>query len=68
MEIGDDKVEKYMIVYGEIYGSQITKEQARNELTALVCFMNAVRTHINNLPTKHLITESNHEFESNQNH
>ena len=45
MEISDEKVEKYREIYQKIYGDIIEKEQARDELTALVCLMNTVRNY-----------------------
>jgi hypothetical protein len=45
MEISDEKVEKYREIYQKIYGDIIETERARDELTALVCLMNAVRNY-----------------------
>ena len=46
MEISQEKVEKYRAIYQRIYGRSIEKGRARDELTALVCLMNAVRNYI----------------------
>ena len=47
MEISDTKVEQYMILYFKKYRKNIDKAQARNELTSLVCLLDAVYKHIN---------------------
>lgn len=47
MQISEEQVEKYIAVYFEVYGKTIEKAQARIELTALVCMLNAVYRHIN---------------------
>jgi hypothetical protein len=48
MQISEDQVEKYITIYVEQYGKTIDKARARNELTALVCMLNAVNRHIIN--------------------
>lgn len=45
MQISDEKVEKYQAIYLEKYGKPIDKSLARDELTSLVCLMEAVRRH-----------------------
>ena len=42
MQISEERVEKYMAIYLEEYGLAIDKAQARIELTALVCYLEAV--------------------------
>ena len=42
MQISDQQVEKYISLYLEEFGRSIDKAQARIELTALVCYMEAV--------------------------
>jgi hypothetical protein len=59
MEISDEKVEKYREVYKEIYGQPIEKGRARDELTALVCLMNAVRNYVGNMNPADISDEKN---------
>jgi hypothetical protein len=42
MQISDEQVEKYMVIYVEEFGHSIDKARARDELTALICYMEAV--------------------------
>jgi len=49
MQISDQKVEQYINLYFKKYGKNIDKAQARAELTSLVCLLDAVYKHINNL-------------------
>ena len=42
MQISDEKVEEYMVLYFEEHGRSIDKAQARTELTSLVCLLEAV--------------------------
>ena len=42
MQISDEQVEKFQAIYLEEYGREIDKAQARIELTALVCYLEAV--------------------------
>ena len=42
MQISDQQVEKYRAIYVEVYGEEIDKARARDELTALVCMLDAV--------------------------
>lgn len=48
MEISEAKVEEYRILYLKKYGKDIDKARARDELTSLVCLLEAVYKHINN--------------------
>jgi hypothetical protein len=47
MQITDEQVEKYIALYFLEYGKVIDKAKAREELTALVCMLNAVYQHQN---------------------
>jgi hypothetical protein len=47
MQISDKKVEEYQILYFKKYGKDIDKAHARDELTSLVCLLEAVYKHIN---------------------
>jgi len=49
MEIKDKQVEKYMTLYSEKYGKSIDRVHARDELTSLVCLLDAVYKQINKL-------------------
>ena len=49
MQISDQQVNRYMAIYLEEYGQTIDKAHAREELTALVCMLNAVYRHDNKL-------------------
>ncbi|MFA6397494.1 MAG: hypothetical protein WDK96_01440 [Candidatus Paceibacterota bacterium] len=42
MQISEEQIEKYMAVYLEEFGHPVDKARARDELTALVTYMNAV--------------------------
>ena len=42
MQISDAQIEKYMSIYLETYGRPIDRAQAREELIALVCLLEAV--------------------------
>ncbi len=42
MQISEEQVKKYVAVYLKEYGKPIDKTRARDELTALVTYMNAV--------------------------
>ena len=42
MQITEEQVEKYIVLYVEEYGQEIDKARARDELTSLVCLLNAV--------------------------
>jgi hypothetical protein len=59
MEISNEKVEKYCEVYEEIYGQPIEKGRARDELTALVCLMNAVRNYAGSMNPADINNEEN---------
>ena len=47
MQISDEKIEKYIQIYFEIYGKKIGRDQAFSELLALVTFMNCTYKEIN---------------------
>lgn len=47
MQISDEKVGQYMELYLKKYGKPIDKVRARDELTSLVCLLEAVYKHIN---------------------
>jgi hypothetical protein len=47
MEINDEQVKKYIILYLQKYGKDIGKARARDELTSLVCLLNAVYKQLN---------------------
>jgi hypothetical protein len=47
MEINDEQVKKYMILYLQKYGKDINKARARDELTSLVCLLDAVYKQLN---------------------
>lgn len=47
MQISDKKVEEYQILYLKKYGKSIDKSHARDELTSLVCLLEAVYKHVN---------------------
>ena len=47
MEISDLKVEQYIALYLKKYGDVIDKARARNELTSLICLLEAVYKHNN---------------------
>jgi hypothetical protein len=47
MQISNQKVEEYQILYFKKYGKDIDKAHARDELTSLVCLLEAVYKHIN---------------------
>ena len=47
MQISDLKVEQYQALYLKKYGAVIDKARARDELTSLVCLLDAVYKHIN---------------------
>jgi hypothetical protein len=47
MQISDEHVEKYIALYLSEYGKTIDKVKAREELTALLCMLNAVYQHQN---------------------
>jgi hypothetical protein len=51
MQITEDRVSQYMELYLKEYGIPIDKVQARNELTSLVCLMEAVYKFNNKLNT-----------------
>lgn len=42
MQISNEQVDKYIAIYVEEYGKTIDKARARDDLTALVCYMEAV--------------------------
>lgn len=47
MQISDEKVEQYIALYLKKYGQSIDKVRAKDELTSLVCLLEAVYQHIN---------------------
>ena len=47
MQVEDTKVEEYQALYLKKYGQSIDKARARDELTSLVCLLEAVYQHIN---------------------
>ena len=47
MQISDEKVEQYVNLYFKKYGKNIDKAQARIELSALVCILEATYKYIN---------------------
>ncbi len=49
MQIEDTKVGEYQILYQKKYGKSIDKARARDELTSLVCLLEAVYQHINSI-------------------
>ena len=49
MQISDERVEEYMLLYFKKYGKAIDKARARDELTSLVCLLEAVYKNINKL-------------------
>lgn len=42
MQISEERIDQYVALYLEEYGKPIDRVQARNELTALICLMEAV--------------------------
>ena len=48
MQISDEKVGQYMELYLKKYGKPIDKARAREELTSLICLLEAVYKFINN--------------------
>jgi len=49
MHISDKHVKKYIAIYLEEHGRLIDKAQARDELTALICLLEAVYKHANKI-------------------
>lgn len=49
MQISDTKVEEYQTLYFKKYGESIDRARARNELTSLVCLLEAVYKNINKI-------------------
>lgn len=47
MQINEIKVEEYQVLYFKKYGKSIDKARARDELTSLVCLLDAVYKNIN---------------------
>jgi hypothetical protein len=47
MHITQEQVEKYMAIYLATYGVPIDPRKANDELTALLCLLSAVHTHMN---------------------
>jgi hypothetical protein len=45
--ISDIKVDRYIAIYFEVYGEKIDKVRARDELTSLICLLEAVYQHNN---------------------
>jgi len=52
VEISDQKVEQYIALYLKKYGKNIDKVRARDELTSLVCLLEAVYQHVNKITKK----------------
>lgn len=47
IKITQQQVEKYMAIYLETYGVPIDPRKANDELTALLCLLTSVHSHIN---------------------
>ena len=47
MRITPEQVEEYRGLYQNKFGKPIESSQARDELTALVCFIGAIHRHVN---------------------
>ena len=47
VQISDERVREYIDLYLKKYGKDIDKARARDELTSLVCLLEAVYKHIN---------------------
>lgn len=50
MQISEERIDQYIALYLEEYGKPIERVQARNELTALICLLEAVYKHLNKTP------------------
>jgi len=47
VEISDERVREYIDLYLKKYGKSIDKARARDELTSLVCLLEAVYKNVN---------------------
>lgn len=47
MQISEEKIKRYQEIFLEEYGFEIEPSKALEELSSLVCLLNAVHRHIN---------------------